>query len=463
MAEVTAVILAAGMGTRMKSDLIKVLHPIGGKPMLGHVISNVRAAGVERLVAVVGHQAESVQAAFGDSLEYALQTEQLGTGHALLQTEHLLAGAQGDLLLLYGDNPFVGPEILTGLLEAHRQGGAAATVLTAEVADPTGLGRIIRNHQGDLARIVEQKDASESERQIREINTGIYCFKLQVGKFGLFELLHRLEPNNAQKEYYLTDIVGILNDLGERVAICRWNEEESFLAPNNRRQFAEAEALLRKRTLDRLMDDGVSIIDPATTYVDAEAQIGRDTVLYPFTFIQGPCVIGEKCQIGPHSRLVASRVADGARITESVVEESSVGPECQIGPYSHLRPGCELGRGVQVGNYAELKKAKVADGVKCHHHSYLGDIEIGAKVNIGAGVITSNYDGVHKHRTEIGAGAFIGTNVNLVAPIKIGENSFIAAGSTVNRDVPADALAIARNRQDNKEGYAARLREKKQK
>lgn len=463
MTEVTAVILAAGHGTRMKSNLIKVLHPIGGKPMLGHVIDNVKNAGIGRLVAVVGYQAERVKAAFGPELEYALQTQQLGTGHALLQAEETLADAEGDLLLLYGDNPFVGPEIFQGLIEAHRASGAAATVLTAEVADPTGLGRVVRSADGGVAQIVEEKDASPEERQIKEINTGIYCFKLRLGAVGLFDLLRQIEPNNAQGEYYLTDLVAILNKRGERVGAYRWGEEESFLAPNTRKQFAEAEALLRRRTLERLMSEGVHLIDPETTYVDAEAQIGRDTVLYPFTFIMGKTVIGEGCQIGPQSRIVSSQLADGCVVTESVIEESQLGEGCRVGPFAHLRPGCRLGREVEVGNYAELKKAVVGDGVKCHHHSYLGDVTIGAKTNIGAGVITSNYDGQKKWPTEIGKGAFIGTNVNLVAPIKIGDGAFVAAGSTVNRDVEADALAIARSRQENKAGYAVRLRNNIQK
>lgn len=458
--ELTAVILAAGYGKRMKSRLVKVMHPVGGKPMVGHIVSAARAAGAGRIIVVVGHGAEQVRSYLGDTVEYALQAEQLGTGHALMQAEGLVAGATGNLLVLNGDCPLMSSETLKSLVSEHVSHGQAATVLAAVAPDPTGLGRILRAPDGTLARIVEHKDATEAERAIREINAGIYCFRLQgiTDRQGqphtLFELLRTLKQANAQGEYYLTDIVATLADLGQRVAVATTDDAESVLGINDRRQLAQAEAALRQRILEHWMDEGVTILDPQTTYIDADVHIGKDTTVYPFTFVRGATTIGEGCSIGPHTSVLACRVGDGVHIEQSVVEESTIGDGCRIGPYAHLRPNCVLGKDVEVGNYAELKKTRLGDGSKCHHHSYLGDAVVGANANIGAGVITCNYDGVAKHVTHIGDSAFIGTNVNLVAPISVGNNGYVAAGSTVTRDVPADALAISRSPQENKEGRA---------
>ncbi len=464
--ELMAVVLAAGQGKRMKSSLVKVMHPIGGKPMVGHVVASARAAGAERVGVVVGVGADQVRAYLAGQAEFVTQAEQLGTGHALLQAEPLFGQAEGTLLVLYGDAPLLTAEVLQELLAIHRNNGMPATVLTAAVPNPTGYGRIIRAADGSLERITEEADASTEERTIREINTGIYCLQLQGirdangNSFGLFDVLRRISNNNAQKEYYLTDLNLVLAEMDQRVGIATVQSTDWVLFPNSRRQLAEAEAIYRRRVLNYWMDEGVTIVDPNTTYIDAEVEIGRDTTIWPGTFIQGKTRIGEGCEVGPNTRLVSSTIGNAVRIEMSVVEESGVGDECHIGPYAHLRPKCILGRGVEFGNYAEAKNTIFGDGVKCHHHSYLGDTEIGPRANIGAGVITANYDGYNKSRTRIGQQAFIGTNVNLVAPLVIGEGALVGAGSTITKDVLAEALAVERAPQVMKPGYANVMKER---
>lgn len=459
MESVTGVVLAAGGGTRMKSDLIKVLHPVAGRPMVSHVIENARKVGVEEIVVVVGPQHEKVRACLGESVQYVQQEQPLGTGHAVLQAAPLFDGEEGHVLVLFGDNLFIGPDVIQRLLDRHFATGARATLLTARVSNPFGLGRVLRDEQGNCVGMVEEKDATPEQKLVNEIWPGMIIFQRK----GLRELLGQLDNHNAQNEYYLPQTVPLLLRAGERVEIACEATEEDVLAPNDRVQLAQAEALARRRVARRLMLSGVTIVDPDTTYIDAEVEIGRDTTIWPFTFIRGRSVIGSGCTIGPNATIESSHIADGVKVDQSVVEQSQVGPGCRVGPYAHLRPGCELEADVEVGNYAEMKKAKVARGVKMHHHGYLGDVTVGEGVNIGAGVITSNYDGVNKWPTVIEAGAFIGTNANLVAPITVQENGFVAAGSTVNRDVPAGALAIARARQENKEGYVERLRAKRAK
>jgi bifunctional UDP-N-acetylglucosamine pyrophosphorylase/glucosamine-1-phosphate N-acetyltransferase len=458
MSDLTAVILAAGHGTRMKSSLIKVMHPIAGKPMIGHVVANARSAGLADIALVVGFQQERLRTYFGDQVQYAVQAQQLGTGHALLQAEAQIDAKQGgDVLVLLGDNPFLGPSVIARLLKRHMQSGARATILTAKVSDPFGLGRIVREPQtGRFIRIVEEKDATPEQKQIDEIWPGVALFQ----RDGLVDLLKRLDNRNVQGEYYLPQAVEILVREGHLVEAALEATETEAIAPNNRVQLADAEARFRQAILQRHMLAGVTIIDPKSTYIDEEVEIGQDTTVWPFTFVQGRSRIGSECKIGPGSTIVDSTIADDVRVEQSVVEESFVGPGCRIGPMAHLRPGCELEADVEVGNYAELKKAKVARGVKCHHHSYLGDVVIGERANIGAGVITANYNGFEKFRTDIGAGAFIGTNVNLIAPIRVGEGALVAAGSTVGggKEIPADALVVERAEATVKEGAAAKLR-----
>ncbi len=451
---VVAAVLAAGQGTRMKSDLLKVLHGVSGQPMVEYVVEAARAAGVTEVITVVGYQAERVQGVLGDRTRYALQDRQLGTGHAVMQTKSLLEGKTGHLLVLYGDNPLLRPETIRGLINRHLSSGAAATTLTAIMPDPTGLGRILRDEQGRYLRTVEEKDATPAQKAIQEAMSGIFCFQMPL----IFDLLARLKTDNVQGEYYLTDVLRLLVEDGQPVEIEVAADWRDVIGPNDRRQLAQAEAIMRERILDRLMAEGVSVIDPASTFVQARVQVGQDTVLHPFTFLEGSTVIGRGCQVGPSARLVDSQLEDGVTVTESVVESSVIRSGARVGPFSHLRAQSDIGPEAEIGNFAETKAARIGARVKAHHHSYLGDVTIGAEANIGAGVVTVNYDGADKHHTFIGKKAFLGCNVNLIAPLEVGDGAYVAAGSTVNQAVPADALAIARARQVNKEGYAARLR-----
>ncbi|MFY0545814.1 bifunctional UDP-N-acetylglucosamine diphosphorylase/glucosamine-1-phosphate N-acetyltransferase GlmU [Brevibacillus sp. H7] len=453
MSKIHAVVLAAGQGTRMKSKLYKVLHPVCGKPMVQHVVDTLDAMRVEDVVVVVGHGADAVRAALGDRVAYALQQEQLGTAHAVQQAVPFLQGKQGTTFILYGDVPLLSSETLTALLQYHEQQQAAATVLTAKLPDPTGYGRMIRNEAGEVMRIVEHKDASPEERAIREINTGIYCFDNQK----LLKSLSQVKNDNAQGEYYVTDCVGILREAGEKVVAYEAVDPEETMGVNDRVQLSEAEAYMRRRIAVRHMKNGVTIIDPASTYIDADVTIGQDTVILPGTHLRGRTSIGADCVIGPQANLTDVQVGDGVEISYSVLTESQVADKATIGPFAYVRPGSEIGTHVKIGDFVELKNAKIGKGTKVPHLSYVGDAEIGEGVNIGCGTITVNYDGAVKHKTIVGDGSFIGCNTNLVAPVTVGRNAYVAAGSTINQNVPDDALAIARERQVNKLGYANKL------
>lgn len=452
MQERVAVILAAGKGTRMKSKLPKVLHQVGGKPMLRHVVEAARATGATRTVVVVGFEGERVRQEMGESLEYAVQTEQLGTGHAVLQTKPLLQNCTGTLLLLCGDTPLLTPETLAKLQDEHREYGAAATVLTACLENPAGYGRILRDASGGVAGIVEQKDATAEQLKIAEINTGIYCF--EAGP--LFAALDGLTCNNAQKEYYLTDVLAILARSGQKVRAVQTEDFQETLGINSRVQLAEAEAVLRRRKLTELMEAGVTVMDPATTFIDDTVSIGCDTVIYPFTWIEGSTVIGEECRIGPNTRIVDSILGNEVTLHFSYAHECRIADGVIVGPYVHLRPAAELAAGVKVGNFVEIKNSQVGQGSKVPHLSYIGDTDMGSGVNIGSGTITVNYDGKKKHRTVIGDNAFIGCNTNLVAPVTVGENAYIAAGSTITKDVPPGALGVGRARQTNLAGWVSK-------
>lgn len=448
MDKTVGVILAAGLGKRMRSDLLKVLHPVGGVPMVQLVLQTMRQAGVGRAIAVVGHQQEAVHQLLGEAVEYAVQAEQRGTGHALLQAAQMLTHAQ-ELVVLYGDTPLLTPETLSLLLNTHRQTGASATVLTARLSNPRGYGRIVRDAAGRVTRIVEEADCSPAEAAIQEVNTGIYAFKPGPA----LAALNRVQPNNAQGEYYLVDAIPLMLEAGHRVEAVEAPDAEEVMGINTRAELAGAEASLRRRTLNRLLEAGVTILDPATTYVDARATIGRDTVLGPLTFIEGACEVGRGCRLGPGAHVVRSRLADGVTVLHSMVEDSSLEAGVTVGPYSHLRAGAHLEEGARVGNFAEIKNSHVGSGSKVPHHSYLGDARVGKGVNIGAGVVTVNYNGVEKNPTVIGDGAFVGCNANLVAPVRVADGGYVAAGSTINHDVPEGALAIARSRQENKPGW----------
>jgi len=453
MSNIHAVVLAAGQGTRMKSKLYKVLHPVCGKPMVQHVVDTLADMRVEDVVVVVGHGADAVRATLGDRVTYALQQEQLGTAHAVQQAVPFLQEKHGTTFILYGDVPLLSVETLTSLLQYHEEQQAAATVLTATLSDPTGYGRIIRSETGEVLRIVEHKDATEAERAIREINTGIYCFDNQK----LLQALAQVSNNNAQGEYYVTDCVGILREAGEKVAAFAAEDPDETMGVNDRVQLAEAEAYMRKRIAKRHMKNGVTIIDPATTYIGADVIIGQDTVIYPGTHLRGQTTIGADCVVGPQADLTNVQVEDGVTISYAVLADSRVANQAVVGPFAYIRPGSEIGPQVKIGDFVEVKNAKIGKGTKVPHLSYLGDAEIGESVNIGCGTITVNYDGAVKHKTTVGDGAFIGCNTNLVAPVAVGRNAYVAAGSTINQNVPDDALAIARARQENKLGYANRL------
>ncbi len=451
-----AVVLAAGKGTRMKSKLPKVLHKLCGKPMLSYVIDSVIVAGVEKTVVVVGYGADLVAQEVKDTAQVAFQAEQLGTAHALMQAAPFLKDFPGQLLVLCGDTPLIEAGSLSKLVENHRAAGAVATVLTAEMEEPAGYGRVIRDGMGRVTRIVEQKDASPEEKLVREVNTGIYCFETA----GLFDALNKVTPANAQGEYYLTDIIEMYVRRGLAVGAVMLEDPREMTGINDRVHLAEVERYIRGRVLDDLMRSGVTVMDPSSTFVDRNVRIGRDTVIYPFTIIEGDTVIGEECIIGPGSRLVNACVGSGVSVQNSIVINSKVGDNCSIGPFAYLRPETRLGRGVKVGDFVEIKKSVLGDGSKVPHLSYVGDATVGEKVNIGCGSITCNYDGHKKWPTHIGDSAFIGSNTNLVAPVEVGAGAFIGAGSTITKDVPAGALGVERAKQKVVPGWVERRKEK---
>jgi len=449
-----AIVLAAGQGKRMKSKLYKVLHPVAGKPMVGHVLDTVRDAACERTVVIVGHGAEAVQAYVGDRAECVLQPEQLGTGHAVRQAEALLGGEEGTTIVVCGDTPLVTASTIQSMLALHMSTGAAATVLTAELADPTGYGRVIRGAGGAVQKIVEHKDCTPEERDVREINTGTYCFDNRK----LFGALAQVTNDNAQGEYYLTDVIGIFQKAGETVQAHLTRDPAEAIGVNDRLALSEAERHMRERINRRHLLNGVTIVDPSAAYIEDGVTIGADTVIHPGTVLRGRTVIGENCEIGPQAEIADSVVKDGACVKQSVLVEASVGEGSAVGPFAYLRPGANIGRDCKVGDFVEIKNASLGDGTKVSHLSYVGDAVVGKDVNIGCGAITVNYDGYNKSVTEIGDHAFIGSNVNLIAPVKVGEGAYVVAGSTITHDVPGGDLAIARERQLNKPGYADRIR-----
>lgn len=422
--------------------------------MVSHVLDAVQKVNCERSIVITGHGAEVVQSYLGTSVEYVLQKEQLGTGHAVKQAKPLLGSEEGITLVLCGDTPLITPESLEALIDTHTKNSAAATILTAKTDHPQGLGRIIRNEHGAVVRIVEQKDCSPEENAVNEINTGTYCFD----NAKLFAALEKVTNQNTQQEYYLTDVIGILVSEGEIVQGYVTTDYAEAIGVNDRLALSEAERLMRERILRNHMLSGVSIIDPCSTYIGADVSIGSDTVIYPGTSISGNSVIGEDCVIGPSADIEDSQIRDGAKVKHSVLSQAIVGSSTTVGPYAYLRPGAILGSHVKVGDFVEIKNASLDDGAKVSHLSYIGDAKVGKNVNIGCGAITVNYDGYNKSMTEIGDDAFVGSNVNLIAPVKVGEGAYVVAGSTVTHDVKAGDLAIARSRQENKAGYADKLR-----
>ena len=451
---VHVVVLAAGKGTRMRSELPKVLHRVNGRPMLSHVLATANSVKPASITVVLGYMAEMVRSAYADdpSVHFVVQEPQLGTGHALLQALPRLETAQGDVLLLYGDVPLLSPATVATLLMRHRQDQAAATVLTAEVDQPFGYGRVVRQ-DGAIARIVEERDATPAERGIREINAGIYALAIEP----LAGAIAALAPQNAQGEYYLPDLIGIYRRRGLGVSTLTVRSADEIRGVNSRRELAEVTRLVRNAKIEELLAAGVTLIDPATTYVEADVQVGADTVLHPNVYLEGRTVIGAACEVHAGTRLSNATVGDRVTIRNyCVITDSTVESDAVLGPFAHLRPGSVVRSEAHVGNFVELKKATLGRKSKASHLTYLGDATIGDNVNIGAGTITCNYDGKDKHLTVVGDGAFIGSDSQLIAPVTIGKGAYVAAGSSITDDVPDEALAITRGRQTNKDGWARR-------
>ena len=452
--QAAAIVLAAGKGTRMRSDLPKVLHRVCGLPMVEHVVRSLRGAGVDRVVVVVGHGGEAVQAALGASVEYAWQREQLGTGHAVRCAVESLAGFEGTVIVASGDTPLVDAATMAALLKAHD--GNALTVATAVLDDPSGYGRIVRDAAGRPQRIVEQKDATPEQRLIRETNAGLYAFDAAT----LFRLLPELGNDNAQGEYYLTDLVAMIAEEG--LTLGTHTADAALLAGvNDRWQLAEVETTLRRTILRRHATNGVTLRDPATTYVEADVEIGLDATLEPGCHLLGRTVVGAGAHLGPNAILRDATVGPNARIRLSVVEESTVGENAKVGPFAHLRMGSRMAKDARVGNFVELKNAEFGERVAAGHLTYLGDVTVGARTNVGAGTITCNYDGFAKHRTTIGADVFVGSQSTLVAPLALGDGSMVAAGSVITADLGPGDAGFGRARQETKEGWAVRFRERK--
>ena len=414
--EVIAIVLAAGKGTRMKSEKSKLVHKIYGKELVKRVVETARKSGIEDIITVVGYKKEQVQIVLGDTVKYAYQEEMLGTGHAVMQAEELLKGKQGKVVVLNGDVPILRPETVKKFVQKSIKHKESATVLTAIYNNPTGYGRIVRDIGGNITGIIEEKDATDEQKKIQEINAGIYCFDIQE----LLKALKKIEPNNVQKEYYLTDVVRIMNEEGLKTGAFIVEDNTEILGVNDKMQLELLTKILKLRINQYHMQNGVTIEDIDNTYIYDDVEIGTDTVIHPNTTIKSDVIIGKDCELGPNS---------------------------------YIREGCRLADKVKVGSFVELKKAIVGEGAKIPHLSYMGDCEIGAKTNIGCGTITCNYDGFNKSKTIIGDNCFVGSNVNLVAPVTLGKNSFIAAGSTITNNVPDDSLAIARERQINKDGW----------
>jgi len=454
MTDLHVVILAAGKGTRMKSSRAKVLHRAAGRPLVDYVLATARALSPQSIAVVVGHQASEVKAALGhqSDVHFVVQEPQIGTANALLVAEPALAGASGTLLPLSGDVPLLSAETLQRLVDRHRSANAAATVLTAFVSVPTGYGRIVRSGQ-QIARIVEEKDATSAEREIREINSGIYAFALD----GLFDAVRGIAADNAQREYYLPDLVAIYRRRGLVVETMAVDHADEICGINSRAELAAVSRIVRDRKNAELMAAGVTIEDPATAYIDESVSVGADTIIRPGVTLEGATTIGAGCEIHSGVRIVDSAIGDRVTVLDHcVIAQSRIGDGARIGPFAHLRPDNQVGDHAHIGNFVELKKTVLGPGSKANHLSYLGDATIGEHVNVGAGTITCNYDGKTKSQTVIEDGAFIGSDTQLVAPVTVGKGAYVGSGSTIREDVPPGALAVSAGKQKNIEGWVAK-------
>ncbi|MBD3272685.1 MAG: bifunctional UDP-N-acetylglucosamine diphosphorylase/glucosamine-1-phosphate N-acetyltransferase GlmU [Elusimicrobia bacterium] len=447
-----AVVLAGGEGVRMHSETPKVLHQLAHKPIIEWVLNAVSCTAIHSIILVIGNSRERIRQ-FVKTLpvaryvHYAIQKQQRGSAHALLQAMPALRrSGRHHCLVVCGDTPLLDAETLGDIMTHHIDHRNAATLLSTHMSNPFGYGRIVRNLKSEMVSVVEERDASPEQRALTEINTGVYCFETSV----LARLLKKVKPNNVKKEYYLTDVIDLIRQTGGRVdALCK-PDSEQFMGINTRVQLAQAYAVLRKKLINRIMHNGVTVIDPETVYIDPEVTVGSDTIIYPGVHCRGKTHIGSRCSIGPNTLITDSVVESGVSIRSSYIYASRIRAHTAIGPFAHVRPGSDIGPEVKIGNFVEVKQSRLRTGVKAGHLAYLGDADVHEKVNVGAGVITCNYDGRQKHKTVIGKQCFVGTNVSLVAPVTLGNNSFIAAGSTITDHVPAKKLAIARSRQINK-------------
>lgn len=435
--KITPILLAAGLGTRMKSNIPKVLHPVCGKPMLAYALEAARAASTEKPVVVIGHAADAVRDFLGQEADCVVQDPQLGTGHAVLQAEPRLRGASDLVLVTYADMPLLRPETLARLVETQQQNPGPVTMLTVAAPDPRGFGRVVRGSDGSVQAIVEEAAATPEQLSIHELNVGAYCFR---GDW-LWEALHRI-PVSKKGEYYLTDTVELATQAGLNVEAVTTEDQEEIIGINTRLHLAEAETAMRRRINAAHMLAGVTLVNPAATYIQAGVTIGRDTVIWPNTHLEGKTLIGEGCEIGPETVVRDSTIGDHCKVFKSVVESALLEEHVDIGPFAHLRKGAHLCKGVHLGNFGEVKDSTLGPGTKMGHFSYIGNADIGPDVNIGAGTITCNYDGVRKNPTEIGAGTFIGSDTMLVAPLKIGKRAKTGAGAVVTKDVPDDTLVV---------------------
>jgi bifunctional UDP-N-acetylglucosamine pyrophosphorylase/glucosamine-1-phosphate N-acetyltransferase len=447
--EFIAIVLAAGEGKRMKSNQSKVLHKILGKPIIKWVYDSIKRAGVEDCIFVVGHKSDQVKEYLGEEKKYAMQDKQLGTGHAVMQAKDQMKDYSKYVIVLCGDTPMITELTIQKTMEFHKQHNNSATVITAQMKDPTGYGRIIRSGDDDVLRIVEHKDATVEELAIDEVNSGMYCFTTE----HLIEMLGKLGNDNSQGEYYLTDTLELLIKSGRRVGAIKVDDPSEIFGVNDRVHLAEATEILKTRTNEKFMRAGVTIIDPKSTFIAENAKIGLDTIIYPGTIIEGDAQIGQDCIIGPNTKIVSTCIGDRTEVNESVVLESTIGNDTKIGPFAYIRPHSKIGSKVKIGDFVEVKAAVIGDKTKISHLSYVGDAEIGQNCNLGCGVVVVNYDGQKKHKTIVEDNAFVGCNVNLVSPVVVKENAYIAAGSTITDEVPTNALAIARARQVNKEDW----------
>lgn len=443
-----AIILAAGQGKRIKSDLPKVLHKVCGKEMVNHVIDTLRKANVDDINVIIGKGAELVKKnTKSRDISYSLQEEQLGTGHAVKCAMDFLKDKKGTVAVFNGDAPLIKEETIENLFKVHKECGNSATIITSILDDASGYGRIIRDGN-EVLKIVEHKDCNEEELKVKEINSGMYCFEIE----SLVECLGNLSNNNSQGEYYLTDVIGMLKEKKEKVGALAINYEE-ILGVNSRVQLAEVEAVLRKRINNKHLENGITLIDPNTTYIGIDVEIGQDTIIYPGNVIEGNTVIGKECVLYPNSRINNSVIGEGVDIQSSVILESEVGNNTTVGPFAYIRPQSVIGKNVRVGDFVEIKKSTIGDNTKISHLTYVGDAEVGESCNFGCGTVTVNYDGKNKNKIIIGNNSFIGCNTNLISPVTVEDNTYIAAGSTITNDVKSGALAIARAKQRNIEGW----------